>query len=553
MASNVFNFNSQDNWDAVNRYSPKKVVEHLNKIVIGQSEAKEAVAKSFYNHYLGLAHLDNELKRGVKVTRAYKPFGSQNVLFIGGTGVGKTLIVENISNYFNKPFSIHDAAQFVANGIVGANTENMFTSEWQKYKDISKIERSTVFIDEIDKLANSSADESVYGNSVQKSLLRVVEGNDLSFSEDGSSVAAKKTVYTGQMLFVSAGAFSLGLTDIIRKRKNKGKSSVGFINSASGRIRKVEEQYELLLQVIPEDLVEYGLMAEFVARWTSFVALHPLSSQQLKQILTDVSDSTIGKQKQLFALHNIELLFTEGALTQIANQAYQQGTGARGLENRVRYYLKNLDPVEMSQNNIAQVIISEKFISNSHSKPKFTYRNKPNTKQVTKAERLLAAEAKQKMAQAEGFFFTESGSLADDLFNVYSLDQALNNLKMQGYSDTEITSGLISQFAGISRTASWVTTEVERRLGEIKQRVDFQETTGSAKKWWIEFENVNLHRVSLVLRLAEELAKRRKTITEFFLAFVYSSTENIQSNIHYMDYVSLKKEAEQRAKNLMLR
>lgn len=533
MNSGAFNSTVRDNLVDINRYSPQKVVDHLNETVIGQLEAKEAIAKSFYNHYLGLAHIDSQQRSGVKVTRGYKPFGSQNVLFIGGTGVGKTLIVESSSAYFDKPFSIHNAAQFVANGIVGENTENMFSNEWQKYKDISKIERSTVFIDEIDKLANSSANESIYGSSVQKSLLRVVEGNDLSFSEDGSNIAAKKTVYTGEMLFISAGAFSSGVTEIIRKRKNKGKSSTGFINSASSHIRKVEEEYELLLQVIPEDLVEYGLMPEFVARWTSFVPLHPLSPHQLRQILTDVSDSTVNKQKQLFALHNIELLFTEGALTLIANQAYQQQTGARGLENRVRYCLKNLDPVEMCQTNIGQVIISEEFISKPQSKPKFSYRNKPNIRQSSKAEQILAAEA-------EGFPFIKSGS-ADDLFNVHSLDQALNNLKMQGYADEEIKAGLISQFAGISRTASWGSVEIENRLCRVKQQVEFQETTGNAKTWWTAFENENLNRVNLVLRLTEELSKRRKTITEFFLAYVYSNTENIQSNLHYMDYISLKK------------
>ena len=303
--------------------APHVIKEHLDEYVIEQTIAKEALSVAVYNHY---KRVNNPI---VDDTELHK----SNLLLIGPSGTGKTLLVSTIAGLLNIPFVHADATTITESGYVGDDATGIIERLLQEAEgDIELAERGIIYIDEIDKKARKSdasrTNRDVSGEGVQQALLKLVEGTDVHLS-DG------KTVNTQNILFITAGAFS-GIEDILFTRL-QGNSSIGF----SAKVDKPPVA-ELLLDILPEDLIEFGLIPEFVGRFPIVVPLHDLDKDQLVRILTEPKNCLVRQYKALFKLDEIDLSFDPGYLTSVAEEATKHKTGARGLQSLLEKTLMKL-------------------------------------------------------------------------------------------------------------------------------------------------------------------------------------------------------------------
>lgn len=293
-------------------YNTKDIHTHLSKTVIGQDKAKKTLAIALYNH----------LKRIISDVRLEK----NNVLLIGSTGVGKTLLVKELAEFTETPFGVADATTLTATGWSGEDPETVLLDLYQNCDgDVKKVERGIVFIDEIDKLAKDS-DARYESSSAQRGLLKILEGAkvNLVISGKGTAFEKKININTSNILFICAGAFN-GLKDIVKARLDK--RSIGFSGEVEDReISLVEEE------ATTDDLQTYGFMSEFLGRIHARVALEDLDIQQLRLILTKTSSSLVSQYIKLFDMDGIKLEFSSTGLEEIAKQAYELKTGARGLK-----------------------------------------------------------------------------------------------------------------------------------------------------------------------------------------------------------------------------
>ena len=303
--------------------NPVLIKEHLDQYVIGQDQAKTVLSVAVSNHYKRITNppVDFELDKS-------------NVIVLGATGAGKTLMARTIAKYLDVPFAIADATTLTESGYVGEDVENVVQKLYANAEgDIEKTERGIIFIDEIDKICrkgeNTSLTRDVSGEGVQQGLLKIVEGTDCRVPPHGGRKHPDQQtikINTQNILFIVGGAFT-ELEKVIKSKKSTG---IGF-----GSDLQIDNDANYLQDVKPEDLIKYGLIPEFVGRFSMIAAIHTLTEEQLVKILTEPRNALIKQTQYLFGLDNIEIEFTKEAKQSIACRAKALGTNARGLKNIV--------------------------------------------------------------------------------------------------------------------------------------------------------------------------------------------------------------------------